>query len=62
MAGSHNLPEKMTRYQMNKVNCPHPNCEWGIKSNIEQDQSVVNIIAFHYANHAKEQDDLRPEG
>jgi hypothetical protein len=47
---------------MNKVNCPHPDCEWGIKSNIEHDQSVVNIIAFHYANHAKEQDDLRPEG
>ena len=47
---------------MSKVSCPDPNCNWGVDSNIEHDQSVVNIIAYHYANHLKEQDDLRPEG
>ena len=48
--------------KVNKVNCPDPDCNWGVDSNIEHDQSVVNIIAYHYANHLKEQDDLRPEG
>ena len=39
---------------MNKVNCPNPNCDWHVTSNIEHDQSVVNIVAFHYANHLKD--------
>lgn len=50
----------MIRLQMNKINCPHPSCDWGVDSNIEHDQSVVNIIAYHYARHDKEQDDIRP--
>ena len=50
----------MTRLQMNKINCPHPNCDWGVHSAIEHDQSVVNIIAYHYARHTIKEDEHGP--
>lgn len=60
MVGNHNSMVKMREYQMNKINCPHPECEWGVESNIEHDQSVVNIIAYHYARHTIKEDEHGP--
>jgi hypothetical protein len=43
---------------MSKVNCPHPDCDFGVLSNIEHDQVVVDVIAYHYAhaNHHSKKD------
>lgn len=49
----------MKRY---KVDCPKSDCDWHILSNMNHDQAVVDIMAFHYANHPAEKktlDDLR---
>jgi len=49
----------MKRY---KVACPKSDCDWHILSNMNHDQAVVNIMAYHYANQSVKEktiDDLR---